>query len=105
MTTLQSINISVEELLDAIKREYSNVAGWIAGGLPEVDLLKSVQQSGFENVEIRHRHNIFEGVPNPSSALDYGTIGISLSAQKSKNWGNYSLMYQPWQPNVPWLIG
>jgi hypothetical protein len=43
-----------------------------------------VKQSGFENVEIQHRHDIFEDVPNPSSALDYGTVGISLRAQRAK---------------------
>jgi hypothetical protein len=26
-------------------------------------------------------------VPNPSSALDYGTVGISLRAQRAKKWG------------------
>jgi len=41
-----------------------------------------VGAAGFENAEIVEKHNIFEGVPNPSSALDYGTRGISLRANK-----------------------
>jgi hypothetical protein len=40
--------------------------------------------AGFMEAEIVEKHNIFEGVPNPSSALDFGTIGISLRARKSK---------------------
>jgi len=41
-----------------------------------------VSASGFENAEIVQKHDIFEGVPNPSSALEYGTQGISLRARK-----------------------
>jgi hypothetical protein len=50
--------------------------------LPEADLLSAVSASGFENVEIVKKHNIFEDVPNPSSALEYGTQGVSLRARK-----------------------
>jgi hypothetical protein len=41
-----------------------------------------VSASGFEHAKIVQEHNIFEGVPNPSSALDYGTKGVSLRARK-----------------------
>jgi len=41
-----------------------------------------VSASGFENAEIVQKHHIFEGVPNPSSALDFGTQGVSLRANK-----------------------
>jgi hypothetical protein len=40
--------------------------------------------SGFIEAEIVQKHNIFEDVPNPSSALDFGTLGISLKARKSR---------------------
>lgn len=42
--------------------------------------------SGFDALiaEIVQKHNIFEGVPRPSSALDYGTQGVSLRARKPK---------------------
>jgi hypothetical protein len=43
-----------------------------------------VNDAGFIEAEIVQKHNIFEGVPNPSDALDFGTIGISLRARKSK---------------------
>jgi len=41
-----------------------------------------VSASGFENAEIVQKHNIFEGVANPSSSLDFGTQGVSLRANK-----------------------
>ena len=56
--------------------------GLIAGGLPGAELLSAVSASGFENAEIVQKHNIFEGVANPSSALDFGTQGVSLRANK-----------------------
>lgn len=56
--------------------------GWIAGGLPEADLLDAVGAAGFEEAEIVQKHDIFADVHNPSSALEFGTIGISLRARK-----------------------
>lgn len=51
--------------------------------MPEAELLKIVKAAGFIEAEVVQKHNIFEDVPNPSSALDFGTIGISLRARKS----------------------
>jgi len=31
---------------------------------------------------VDHGYDIFEDVPNPSSALEYGTQGVSLRARK-----------------------
>jgi hypothetical protein len=41
-----------------------------------------VSAAGFEDAQIVKQHNIFEGVPKPSSALEFGTRGISLRARK-----------------------
>ncbi len=38
--------------------------------------------AGFENAEIVERYNIFDDVPDPSSALEFGTQGVSLRAYK-----------------------
>jgi hypothetical protein len=57
--------------------------GCIAGGLPEADLLKVFREAGFENIEILQRYDIFEDVPNPSSALEFGPEA-SVSARKSQ---------------------
>jgi hypothetical protein len=43
-----------------------------------------VGAAGFEKAEIVQKHNIFQDVPNPSSALEFGTQGISLQARKPK---------------------
>jgi len=40
--------------------------------------------AGFEGAEIVQKHNIFTEVPNPSSALEFETVGISLRAHKPK---------------------
>lgn len=44
--------------------------------------MKVFHDTGFEEVQIRGRHAIFVDVPKPSSALEFGTIGISLRATK-----------------------
>jgi hypothetical protein len=44
--------------------------------------LKVFSEAGYENIKIQKRHDIFEDVPNPSSALEFGTRGISMRAQK-----------------------
>jgi hypothetical protein len=49
-----------------------------------------VNAAGFENAEIVQKHNIFQDVSNPSSALEFGTQGISLRARKP-NWPTVSL--------------
>jgi hypothetical protein len=42
-----------------------------------------VRDAGFEEVQIVHRYkNLYEGVPDPSDALEYGTQGISFRARK-----------------------
>lgn len=38
--------------------------------------------AGFEGATIVQKHNIFEDVADPSSALKFGTIGISAKATK-----------------------
>jgi hypothetical protein len=38
--------------------------------------------AGFEDAAIIQKNDIFADVPNPSSALEFGTIGISLRASK-----------------------
>jgi hypothetical protein len=39
-----------------------------------------VRAAGFEDVEITHKYNNYEGVPDPSDALEFGTQGISFHA-------------------------
>jgi hypothetical protein len=41
-----------------------------------------VSAAGFEDAEIVQKHNIFADVPDPSSALEFGTQGLSLRARK-----------------------
>jgi len=41
-----------------------------------------VNAAGFEDAVIVEKHDIFADVPNPSSAMAFGTNGISLRARK-----------------------
>jgi len=51
--------------------------------LLEADLLKILNSAGFTQAEIVQHHAIFEGATHPSSALEFGTKGISLRAFKN----------------------
>jgi len=44
--------------------------------------LSAIKASGFEKAEIVQTHTIFEDVPNPSSAQEFGTKGVSFRAFK-----------------------
>jgi hypothetical protein len=41
-----------------------------------------LKEAGFEDAAVVEKHNIFADVPNPSSAMEFGTLGISLRARK-----------------------
>jgi hypothetical protein len=41
-----------------------------------------VAEAGFEKAVIVKKHDIFVDVPNPSSAMEFGTKGVSLRARK-----------------------
>jgi hypothetical protein len=44
--------------------------------------MRAVNSAGFAEAAIRQHHAIFEDVPHPSDALEFGTKGISLRAMK-----------------------
>jgi hypothetical protein len=46
------------------------------------DLLNVTRAVGFIEAQIVQRYDIFEDVPHPSDALEFGTRGISLRARK-----------------------
>jgi len=41
-----------------------------------------VREAGFEDVKIVQKYNSYVDVPDPSSALNYGTQGISFRGRK-----------------------
>ena len=41
-----------------------------------------MRAAGFEDVKIVHKYNSYADVPDPSSALEFGTQGISFRARK-----------------------
>jgi hypothetical protein len=48
----------------------------------DIELLSAVRAAGFEEGQIVYRYNSYVDVPDPSSALEFGTQGISLRARK-----------------------
>ena len=44
--------------------------------------MDAVIEAGFEKAVIVAKHDIFADVPNPSSAMAFGTKGMSLWARK-----------------------
>jgi len=46
-------------------------------------LISAVRAAGFEEVQIVQRHeHLYEDVPDPSSAPEYDTMGITIRARK-----------------------
>ena len=43
-----------------------------------------MRAAGFEDGQIVHRYNSYVDVPDPSSALEFGTQGISFRATKPR---------------------
>lgn len=42
-----------------------------------------MRAAGFEEVKIVHKYpNLYHGVPKPSDALEFGTLGITFRARK-----------------------
>jgi hypothetical protein len=45
--------------------------------------MRAVRAAGFEDARIVHKHtNLYEEVPDPSSALEYGTQGVTFFARR-----------------------
>jgi len=45
-------------------------------------LLRAVRAAGFEDAQIAYRYDNYVDVPDPSDALEFGTHGISIRANK-----------------------
>jgi len=56
--------------------------GCIAGGLLKAILEKKIRDAGFQNVEVMWGEDVFSGAPQHSDAAEFGTLGVTIRAQK-----------------------
>lgn len=57
--------------------------GCIAGGLLKAQLQRKVLAAGFSGIEVTWGKDIFSGAPQHSDAAEFGTLGITIRAQKA----------------------
>ena len=56
--------------------------GCIAGGLLKAQLEQKVLAAGFKDVEVVWGNDVFSGAPQHSDAAKFGTLGVTIRAQK-----------------------
>jgi arsenite methyltransferase len=64
------------------KRNVTLWTGCIAGGLLKVQLERGVNAAGFKEVEVVWGKGVFSGAPQHSDAAEFGTLGVTIRAQK-----------------------
>jgi SAM-dependent methyltransferase len=57
--------------------------GCIAGGLLKAQLERKVMAAGFSTIEVTWGKDVFSGAPQHSDAATFGTLGITIRAQKA----------------------
>jgi len=56
--------------------------GCIAGGLLKAQLERKVMAAGFKETEVTWGKDVFSGAPQHSDAAEFGTLGVTIRAQK-----------------------
>ena len=56
--------------------------GCIAGGLLKAQLERKVMAAGFKEIEVTWGKDVFSGAPQHSDAAEFGTLGVTIRAQK-----------------------
>jgi ubiquinone/menaquinone biosynthesis C-methylase UbiE len=64
------------------KSDVSLWTGCIAGGLLKTQLERKVNAAGFKEVEVVWGKDVFGGAPQHSDAAEFGTLGVTIRAQK-----------------------
>ena len=55
----------------------------IAGGLLKAQLERKVRAAGFSKIEVVWGRDVFGGAPQHSDAAEFGTLGVTIRAQKA----------------------
>ncbi len=67
---------------DGSKSDVTLWTGCIAGGLLKTQLERKVLAAGFRNIDVRWGKDVFSGAPQHSDAAEFGTLGVTIQAQK-----------------------
>jgi SAM-dependent methyltransferase len=80
---LQLADIALQKPVpEGAKGDVSLWTGCIAGGLLKLELEQKVEAAGFREVEIVWGKDVFNGAPQHSDAAKFGTLGVTIRAQK-----------------------
>lgn len=67
---------------DDAKSDVTLWTGCIAGGLLKAQLERKVKAAGFKNIVVMWGEDVFRGAPQHSDAAEFGTLGVTIQAQK-----------------------
>jgi arsenite methyltransferase len=80
---IQIADIALQKLApEGSKRDVTLWIGCIAGGLLKAQLERKVNAAGFKEVEVVWGKDVFSGAPQHSNDTEFGTLGVSIRAQK-----------------------
>jgi len=68
---------------EGAKSDVTLWTGCIAGGLLKLQLERKVQAAGFKDVVVMWGKDVFNGAPQHSDAAEFGTLGVTIRAQKN----------------------
>ena len=67
---------------EGAKSDVTLWTGCIAGGLLKTQLERKVMAAGFKEIEVTWGKDVFNGAPQHSDAAEFGTLGVTIRAQK-----------------------
>lgn len=80
---LQIADIALQKPVpEGAKSDVTLWTGCIAGGLLKAQLEQKVLAAGFKEVEVLWGKDVFNGAPQHSDAAKFGTLGVTIRAQK-----------------------
>ena len=80
---IQIADIAVQKPVpDGSKSDVTLWTGCIAGGLLKLQLEQKILATGFKEVEVIWGKDVFSGAPQHSDAAKFGTLGVTIRAQK-----------------------
>ncbi len=80
---LQIADIALQKpVSEGARSDVTLWTGCIAGGLLKLQLEQKVVAAGFKEVEVVWGKDVFNGAPQHSDAAAFGTLGVTIRAQK-----------------------
>jgi len=80
---LQLADIALQKPVpEGAKNDVTLWTGCIAGGMLKLELEQKILAAGFKEVDILWGKDVFNGAPQHSDAAKFGTLGVTIRAQK-----------------------